>query len=155
MTAIDKDAVAQRELQRLYKRDQVVTTESVVAEARDASNPLHDRFEWDDTIAAHQHRLATAAQIIRSVTIKVETVEDKVIRTRAWVSVTELDGSEKDDATVGSYIPVDIVVATPVLREKYQQAMEREWRQMLRKYQDVKEFIDMVISDIESLRQTG
>lgn len=155
MTAIDKDAVAQRELQRLYKRDQVVTTESVVAEARDASNPLHDRFEWDDTIAAHQHRLATAAQIIRSVTIKVETVEDKVIRTRAWVSVTELNGSEKDDAAVGSYIPVDIVVATPVLREKYRQAMEREWRQMLRKYQDVKEFIDMVISDIESLRQTG
>lgn len=38
--------------------------EQIVAEATDPSSPLHGHFEWDDSVAAHQHRLAQARQLV-------------------------------------------------------------------------------------------
>lgn len=47
----------------------------VVEAARPASHPLHGRFEWDDTKAAHQHRLWQARHLIRMVFEVVEGTE--------------------------------------------------------------------------------
>lgn len=45
----------------------VITPERVVEAARDPKNILHAQFEWNDRIAAHEHRLATARALIRSI----------------------------------------------------------------------------------------
>ncbi len=42
----------------------------VIAAARPQSSPLHSRFEWDNTKAAHEHRLWQARQLI-SVCVEV------------------------------------------------------------------------------------
>lgn len=45
-----------------------VTPSRLVAEAADPEHPLHDRFEWDDSAAAHQYRLNQARHVIVSIT---------------------------------------------------------------------------------------
>lgn len=48
--------------------------ETVVAEAADPSSPLRGSFEWDDSAAAHQHRLQQARHLIaRYRVVKLET----------------------------------------------------------------------------------
>lgn len=56
-----------------------LAAESVVDAARDPDNPLHDRFQWDDAEAAHQHRLSQARALIRSVRIEVVTTTHTLV----------------------------------------------------------------------------
>ena len=58
----------------------------VVEEARHPASPLHDRFNWDDTEAAHQWRLQQARQLIR---VKVEYLpyQEPRYEVRAFVSL--------------------------------------------------------------------
>ena len=49
-----------------------LTAAAVVEAARDSAHPLHGFFDWDDTTAAHQHRLAQGRELIRSVRVVVE-----------------------------------------------------------------------------------
>lgn len=45
----------------------LLTTDDVVSAARPEDHPLHLEFEWDDSIAAHEHRKAQANALIRRV----------------------------------------------------------------------------------------
>jgi len=50
--------------------------EVVIEEAKDKRHPLHGRFEWDNTRAAHEHRLHQARQLIRvCVTVVSPTID--------------------------------------------------------------------------------
>lgn len=51
----------------------LVTPDAVVADARNQKSPLHSYFEWDDTKAAHAHRLTQARALITSVMVTVRT----------------------------------------------------------------------------------
>ena len=59
-------------LRRVKKDDQdgILTAEAVVEAAKDPESPLHHQFEWDDSAAAHAHRLNQARQLIRTVVIR-------------------------------------------------------------------------------------
>lgn len=59
---------------------------AVVERARAEEHPLHDRFEWDDTKAAHQHRLQQERQLIRICVVEVPQVEMPI---RQYVSIIE------------------------------------------------------------------
>ena len=66
-------------LQAIYNRDGLLKPEVVISEARNPKNPLHSYFEWNDTIAGEQHRLAQARTLIKSV--KIEIIhENRVVR---------------------------------------------------------------------------
>lgn len=54
----------------LEREDGRLLPSDVVEAARDPRSVLHSHFEWDDSKAAHEHRLAQARALIR--TIKVE-----------------------------------------------------------------------------------
>lgn len=43
----------------------IATPEAVVDYAKDPSTALHSRFEWDDAVAGHLHRLEQARHILR------------------------------------------------------------------------------------------
>lgn len=47
--------------------------DDVVKDARSESSPLHSLFEWDNSKAAHQHRLYQARDLIASVRVEVTT----------------------------------------------------------------------------------
>lgn len=80
---------AGRELESIRKADGgELTPQSVVDRARSANSSLHDHFEWDDALAAEQHRLSQAGELIRSITIDVSRSNIEAPKqVRAFVNV--------------------------------------------------------------------
>lgn len=114
----DERAVAH--LRKLYERDGKLTAESVLDSARSKRSPLHTRFEWNDTVAAHEYRLEQARQMIR---LCVTVVEGQTVR--AFVHVR----------SAGTYAPTEEVMATTDWRDEVLRdfrrdaaAFEKKWR---------------------------
>lgn len=115
---------AGNELQRIYERDGVIEPETVVAESRTPSAPLHSCFEWDDEKAAHKYRIAQAQNIIRAIVVVDEAKQPE---TRAFVNVQR------------EYHPVSVVVRNPEKREILLQNALNELRWFERKYNTLQE----------------
>lgn len=96
------------ELERI-RRARGLTPLAVVDEAARPDNPLHTAFEWDDTRAAHEHRLATARTLIRC----VEVVRPNQPSVPAFFHVT-VDKEPRYEA-------LEVVCASPDL---YEQAVQ-------------------------------
>jgi hypothetical protein len=62
-----------------------ITPRNVVNAATNPSHILHACFEWDDKAAADRHRLAVAANLIRSVKYTAYDVESRPVTTVAYV----------------------------------------------------------------------
>lgn len=63
----------------------ILKPEAVVQAARSKKSPLHKKFCWDDSKAAHEYRIWQARQLIRVVVEKIEGVEG---RHEVFVSLT-------------------------------------------------------------------
>ncbi len=96
MTAIikDKDLVAEKLAEIAEQNGGRLTPNLVLDEARDPESILHNLFEWDDGLAAHQHRLFQARQIITSVRVVI-TTEKRKISTVYYVRDPEAGPSEQ------------------------------------------------------------
>lgn len=130
-------------LQKIYDEHEKLTADLLVDEARDEESPLHSRFEWDDTIAGEKYRKVQANELIRSVEIVYhEDANGAQQKVRAFHSVTRADGT--------TYVPVDDIRQDDFLRKLALQSAEREWKALQRKYAHLKEFMDIVRSDLAS-----
>ncbi len=127
------------ELQTIYSKHQQLTSSLVVKAATPKKHPLHNHFEWDDSIAGPKYREVQAAHMIRSVKI-VRVEEDTVNECREWVHIVKGGDSHYDhiEEVARDHISTEIV-----LRQ-----MEREWKQLKRKYDTFAEFIEMIRKDI-------
>jgi len=76
-----------------------VVPDVLVRAARNPKHPLHHRFIWDDAIAGHKHRLATAATIISSVRV-VTTVGTLRITSVGYVRDPTLPPNESGYVSV-------------------------------------------------------
>lgn len=129
--SIDADK-AGRELARIEKSEGELTPTVVLDRARSANSSLHGHFEWDDSVAAEQHRLSQAGELIRSIVIDVthSNVEPQKT-TRAYVSVQRESGR--------SYVATQTAMSDIDLRR---QVLERAWSELemfRRKYGDMQE----------------
>lgn len=89
------------ELKRIAEENGgLLKPEIVVAEARPRSSPLHSRFTWDNTKAAHEYRLWQARQLIRVV---VEVIDGIKGRQEVFVSLTT------DRAETGYRVMTDVL----------------------------------------------
>lgn len=125
--------VLREHLTTIYERHHSLTPHLVVEESRDPAAPLHDRFEWDDTIAGEAYRRNQASALIRSVHIRFAPEPEKPaheVKVRAFVSLHD----------EGQYLPAEDVGRSTRLTAVALAQMEREWRQMRRKYQAHAEF---------------
>lgn len=63
--------VARKALKEIRKRnpEKLLKADDVVETAAHPDHPLHGFFEWDDTAAAHQYRLAQARMLIRKLVV--------------------------------------------------------------------------------------
>lgn len=138
-------------LQEIYDDNGAITPQLVVETARHEQHPLHDHFIWDDTVAGELYRCNQAAQMIRRVTIRRTTPDGDEVVTRAWVSRTEIEGQAGGEPPIGQYLPLEVVISSPDLRPKYEQAMEREWKALYAKYKEYQTFIAMVTADIQAV----
>lgn len=138
-------------LQAIYKRDGILTAEALVRDAKSKKHPLHDKFEWDNTIAGHKYRLQQGRNII-SVTVIDEDDEDNktsvtaIVTTgnkRAFVSLKK----DRKRGTGGGYRAVSDVVASKSLKKNLIQDALDELDQYVSKWQNLPE-LKVVISAI-------
>lgn len=61
------------------------SAEELVNASADENAPLHDMFEWNDTVAARMYRIEQAKKIIRSIVV---VTEDRPIAYRQFSSVS-------------------------------------------------------------------
>lgn len=114
------------ELERLRRQHGTLTPDAVVEAARADDSPLHAAFTWDDTAAAHQHRLTEARRLI----VSIQVLDSPAARpVTAFVSV-------RDPEKGRSYVPTvealsDAEMRARVLAEARQmvEALERRWSQ--------------------------
>jgi hypothetical protein len=130
------------QLQAIYDEQGKLTPQLVVDTARDEAHPLHARFEWDDEVAGEAYRKVQAQQLIRSVRVVREVpAEEEETAVRAFHSVPRPDGP--------TYVPVEEVAQDEFVRELVIRQAEREWKQLLRRYRHLTEFLGVVRKDIE------
>lgn len=68
--------ILEQEIHRIYDEKGRLDPQDIVDESRDKSAPLHDRFTWDDTVAANEHRLHQARGLIVQVRFEVPDEPD-------------------------------------------------------------------------------
>lgn len=123
------------ELERIrMENGGILRPADVVNAAKEEKNLLHDCFEWDDSKAAHDHRLWQARELIR-VTIRVLPSSEKTVR--AYVSL--VDDRKKD----GGYRSIiDVLTDEELSRRMLEQALH-ELNSVRRKYHMLKELSDV------------
>lgn len=86
-----KPEIAANELKRIFKDHGYLTPALIVKVARKKKNPLHDCFEWNDTVAANLYRETQAKYILRQIETEFDDGGDEPIRIRLFHSVVEND----------------------------------------------------------------
>lgn len=124
-----------------YQAGGKLTPRVVVEAARDPEHPLHNRFEWDNTVAAEKYRLGQARDLIR---MAVEFVDAPAgpTKVRSFHSVTRADGR--------AYEPIEEIKVDPFMSKLVLQAAEREWKALFIKYKHLAEFLEAVRKDLAS-----
>lgn len=93
----DPEVVEAIEVLEKEDKDGLVQAERVVEAASNPDSPLHRFFEWDDSEAAHQWRLAQARRLIVRVTKKNSDAQPA----RVNVVIHQSDGTQRR-----GYVPI-------------------------------------------------
>lgn len=113
-----------------------VDPEDVVKRAKGKRNVLHPLFEWDDSKAAHAHRVECARGLMRS--FHVVYKEHPAVETRLYESVTVVSPS-KGDRGRRVYEPVAEILADPDKRSSLMDEAMRDLATFRRKYRVLQE----------------
>ncbi len=128
-------------LQAIRDERGALTPALVVDTARDPEHPLHSRFDWDDTVAAEKWRLEQASQLLRVVKLPADPSRPGDLR--AFVAVKGQDSHRAD------YVPTEEALLDEFARKLILRDMEREWRLLKRRYEHMREFADLILSDLQ------
>lgn len=130
--------------------DEQVTTQEVVADARDPRSPLHAYFEWDVEKAAEAHWLDRARELVRAIHIEARYEGGGAV-VRAFHSVImEHDGEKRR-----GYAATDTVLRDRDLGDQVIDAAASEIRGWLRRYKTVKALVEAgVVDHAEAMRRT-
>lgn len=131
------------ELRRIYSENGTLTPQMVVDAARPDEAPLHDRFEWDDSVAGEKYRLVQAGVLIRKAHVKIETGEPRgPVQVRAFLAKSETV-VEPDVTEPWSYTSIEDLDdrAAQVILEQ----MQRDVAALRRKYRDHKAVLDRLL----------
>src|SRR5258708_39882202 len=119
-----------------------LTAALIVEEAAAEDHPLHGRFEWDDSVAGHKYRLTQARQLIRVVR------ETYIDRNGNPEDVRFFHAVAREEGHV--YEPLPEVLGDDLATKVLLQSMEREWRQLRKRYEKFSEFTQIVLRDLSS-----
>jgi hypothetical protein len=131
------------ELERIRRaRGGLLRPEDVVKAAKPKNSPLHNKFCWDDSEAAHQYRLWQARELIVSVVV-VEPQSKRTIQ--AYVS---MPSDRKQPA--GGYRSTIDVLSNDEMREQALAQAKRELTIFRDKYRQLQELAE-VLTAIDKL----
>lgn len=137
--SLDPELVGRR-LERL-QRKHGITAAVVVRDAEKPTSPLHDAFEWDDTVAAHQYRLEQARAMIRMLVV-ADTGTDTAPY-RAYVVVREMKSGP-------TYMDTQVAFSDEEMRRQVLAEALKELRAFERKYRGLKE-LAQVFAEIDQV----
>ena len=123
-------------LQRLAEKNGgLLRPDDIIEAARPASSPLHNKFTWDDTVAAHKWRLEQARALLR-VTVHYLTNDTEAVR--VFVSLTpDRDGEN------GGYRRLVSVMSDKELRQQLLDDAMDEMQRFREKYKELKELAEV------------
>jgi hypothetical protein len=127
-------------LQSIYDQRGKLTPKLVVDEARDEEHPLHDRFEWDDAIGGEKWRLHQAHELITSVRVVYKDAGGRPQEMRQYHAIRKETGY--------TYEPTEEVVQDEFTAQLLLADMEREWRALKKRFDQFKEFRQMILNDL-------
>ena len=120
-------------LEAIEKDHGGVTPAVVVDEARPITSVLHPFFEWDDSVAAENHRREQARALVQAVVVKAYDNEETRSPTRAFVSVmSETDGR--------SYVGIATAMSNTEMREQVFERARSEIEDWRNRYWSLQEF---------------
>lgn len=101
-----------------------ITPDGIVAAAKNPKNPLHGEFDWNDATAAHQHRLAVARHLIRTIEYVGTDVKGRPVTAIAYVhepsakeqSYVPLTKAQKDKALARSILTDELARCEAAIR---------------------------------------
>jgi len=124
--------VAGEEMERIRSKHGVLSKTTVVIEASNKNNPLHNFFEWNNEKAAEKHRLSQAGGLIRELRVRVTTEDKEQKSVRAYVQVAPPE-SEK-----ASYHPIINVLNDNSMRLQLEKQCEVDIKTFRKKYAEIK-----------------
>lgn len=138
--------VAGEELERIKEQAGAIEPADVVSAAKAKSSPLHKLFEWNNDLAAEQHRLQQARSLIASVAIKVTGPKSEPVMVRAFVSVPDDEGGHV-------YVGIKEAMRNKD-RSEYVLSQARNelegWRDRWKVYKELAELVEPVSKALES-----
>lgn len=127
-------------LMDIKTRRGVLTSQTVVDEARAPDAPLHDRFEWDDAIAGEAYRRNQAAELMRSAQVEYispASGERKKVRAFHSVRLAGVTGGE-------GYAPIEELLGDPLAKQILLRQCQREIADLKAKYNHLSEFAELM-----------
>jgi hypothetical protein len=148
----DKEIVSKRLAEIASANNGSLTPDLVVKDAEDSSSPLHDLFEWDDSIAGHKYRIEQARQVITSVRVVI-TTEHKAVSTVYYVRDPEAESTEQ------GYVSIDkLKTNTDLARESIVMEFSRaaSYLQRARIHAEalgMAQEVDALIADVQKFKE--
>ena len=113
-----------------------LTPKNLVDASRDPSAPLHNEFEWNDTIAGEKYRQEQARCIIRHlITERIDTEQARKARDRSFVSTGE---------QTGAYVPLREALTNTKWRDNLMKAARRDMEVFVAKYHRLEELSGVI-----------
>ena len=103
-------------LAKILAVEGTLTPDAVLKDAKSPKSPLHEEFEWDDSVAGHQYRVSQARDLIARVRVEIETTT-RQIRVPAYVRDPDAATGEQGYVSVVS-LKNDRAKALDVLRNE-------------------------------------
>lgn len=125
-------------LTRIYHERQRLTPKDVVDDARPPDSELHNRFEWDDSVAGEKYRLVQASELIRSVEIEYPSPDSEPRRVRAFSTTRGQDPDKQ------GYRPTAEVLEDDFSRRLLLKQCERDIAALKRTYGHLVEFAELL-----------
>jgi tRNA A37 N6-isopentenylltransferase MiaA len=145
----DEDAqMYGEEIQKIMDSNEGGLTKSLLVEnAKSSKSPLHDYFDWDDTIAAKKWRVRQAGKILRSIEVVFsETFSEPI---RAFVNIMQKDDTER------LFIPINSAMSNDDIRGRLLERLKKEaisWARRARKFE---EFADIIVAIDKNIAQAS
>jgi hypothetical protein len=107
-------------------------------------HPLHDRYEWDDGVAAREYRKQQIARDIRSVEIRYVNVGGDQASTRAWLNNREIGRGHS------GYTATEDALQDPTTLVFLKAAMDLDIKNLVRRYQHLEGFYEAMRAAAEA-----
>lgn len=138
--------VAGEVMEKIEKRDGVLTKEAFLEASRPEDSPTHGLFEWEDSVAAEKYRLTQSRIAIQDIVVTI-VKSDEPVKTHAFVNVVAGKSSN------AKYTSIDVAMEDDTKRKNVLRNALEELEAFERKYSMYNELVG-VFSEIHKLQMT-